>query len=237
VNRSKLATVVLLLTLGALWTAGSATATPLVWWQIGSGPINYLDDYKTDAGGNYYFEFSENGTSYQIAGIFLVDPDPSVGWGLSAINNSDTPLTFTTGVLNTFLSPVTVDNHVYASYSGSVTDLNGDGVTVTPVGAKIQTTTLNTTTNMGVDVGDAFTVPGGIAGESYDIPASETGPLLGPPGSWTTMELATSFTLSTHDVATLNGFASISPVPEPSTLLLVGFGLLGAAVWKRRKTV
>lgn len=212
-------------------------ATPLIWWQIGSGPVNYLDEYKTDEGGNYYFEFSENGGSYELGGIFVVDPDPAVGWGLSAINHSDSPLSFTTGVLNTFLAPIdNVDSWVYASFSGSVTDLDGDGVAVTPVGAKIQTTTLDGTTNMGVDVGDAFSYSGGFPGNSEQIPTSEAGPLLGPGGAWSSMELATSFTLSPRDVATLNGFASIQPVPEPSTLLLVGFGLLGVAVWKRRKT-
>lgn len=221
--------------IGLLLPAG-ASALPLVWYQIGDGPLNYLTSYESDQNdGVWAFEFSEIASDYTIRGNYRVDNDPFIVWGMSVLNNTDNPMTFTTGVLNTIFAPITIGNTVFGSISASVTDMQGDGVTVTPFNSHIQTSTLNGTTNMGVDAGHAYQHGAGLPGQSYIVPPDNQGPRPGPVGAWTSMELEAKFTLSKRDVATLNGFASINPIPEPGTLLLLGSGLLGLAVWKRRK--
>lgn len=215
-----------------------ASALPLVWYQIGDGPLNYLPYTRSDGNdGVWAFEFSQITSDYSIRGNYTVDSDPFIVWGLSVLNNTNNPMTFSTGVLDTFFAPLTGDNTVFGSISASVTDVEGDGVDLTPFNPHIQTSTLNGTTNMGVDAGHAYHHGPGFPGQSYVVPPDNQGPRSGPVGTWTSMELEAKFTLSKRDVATLNGYASINPapIPEPGTLLLLGSGLLGLAVWKRRK--
>jgi len=213
----------------------SASAFPVIWWQVGDGVIHYQDNWKDYQDGLYTFEFAESTDDYSIQGVFSVDSDPYIAWGLSVFNNTNNPMNFTTGVLNTFFAPLGPQSTVYGSFSGSVTDLRGDGVSVTPIASRIQTSTLNGFTNMGVDVGAAYAHGPGVPGASYVMPADDQGPKAGPAGVWTSMELEAAFTLSGFDIATQNGFASIQPIPEPSALLLLGTGLVGLAFVSRKK--
>lgn len=142
---------------------------------------------------------------------------------------------FATGVSDAFSTPLMTANTVLGSFSGSVTDVAGDGLTVSPVNPFPQTTTPNGTQDAGVNVGHAFRVGPGVPGSSYFMPAAQRGPQPGPLGAWTSMELPTQFSLTDKDIATMNGHASIAPVPEPGTLLLLGGGLLGLAIWTRRR--
>jgi hypothetical protein len=58
----------------------------------------------------------------------------------------------------------------------------------------------------------------------------------GPVGNWTAMSAVVQFELSANnDIATLNGYFGIDPVPEASTLLLLGSGLIGAGLFVVRR--
>jgi len=218
----------------AAFLATAAQSAPIIWWQVDDGPTHYLHDWTMNADGRYFFEFSERTSSYSIQGVVAVDEDPYIAWGLSVMNSDEDPTTFTTGVINEFFDPID-GGIVYASYSGSVTDIGGDGVTLTPTHDKIQRSWLNGGTSMGVDVGDAYSHGPGVPGASYVAPPDSEGPKHGPDGLWTSMQLEAEFTLSSMDIATVNGFARISPIPEPGTLLLLGAGLAGLAAFGLRR--
>lgn len=221
----------------AVLAPGLAVSMPVVWWQAGDDPLQYATGWQNASDGSFSFFFGGQSEGYTVQGRMVVNQDPFIAWGLSVINNTDNPMNFSTGVIdNNFITPLVGPNVVFGSFSGSVTDIFGDGVTVAPINAKIQTTTLDLTTNMGVDVGDFYHHGAGLPGASYVMLPDEKGPMPGPQGAWTSMNLQAEFSLSKHDVATVNGFASIEPVPEPRTIMLLGSGLLALAFWTRRKS-
>jgi hypothetical protein len=90
--------------------------------------------------------------------------------------------------------------------------------------------------SMGVDLGSALSYGGPVAPGSVHALASLSTPVLpGPLGSWTSMSVTTSFSLTGGgDIASLTGYAEIIPVPEPSIWLMAGLGLSGVLLGARR---
>jgi len=115
--------------------------------------------------------------------------------------------------------------------------VTGDGLTLAPTpAAKMQTNWLNLATNMGVDVGLGLSHGPGIAGRSDIVGPYFSGPQAGPLGVWNSLGIGVGFSLTGYqDIATLNGFASVVPIPEPTSLLLLGAGLIGVALVGRRR--
>ena len=142
---------------------------------------------------------------------------------------------------------------VYSSYSGSGTDVEGDGFHIIANVAdsegdndgvdELQMTWLDGFygETMTVDVGQTFSdnnEEGYPPGHSDDLGAFSSGPRLGPAGFHSTQDLLLSFDLAGGgDIATLNGYSTIyaQPIPEPTSLVLIGLGLAGAVVVRARR--
>ncbi len=141
---------------------------------------------------------------------------------------------------------LTLDSYAYASYSGSGTDVTGNGFSITPNTPdqdgdgfpEIAVNTLNGDTNMGVGVGRAYSAGPGIPGQSHNLGTFSAGPQIVPivGGPWDQLDTVLGFDLSGYqDVATINGFTSVSPIPEPASLAFLGIGLIGTFLVTRKR--
>jgi hypothetical protein len=164
--------------------------------------------------------------------------DPSIAYGIAVVDFG-APSTF--GFLfGTPIVPTGAPNVVTSSLAGAFIDVDGRGYSFTPSGPLAQVSDVGfPVTNMGVDIGPAFSAGDAAPGTPYTYGPYTDGPQAGPgPGPWTFLQISSSFTLDGGgDTATLTGFASIEEgvvgVPEPSVLLLLASGLAGLAIWRR----
>jgi hypothetical protein len=181
-----------------------------------------------------------------------MDSDPYIQYDIMFQNLEAGPMTFgwTAGV--TMVPAIPATNIVSAELGGILTD-NGGGATMTPESPpagiptddaydsipEIVVATLSndggtTFTNMGVDLGPEATWTGmsfyGMFSDSQN-PGPDPGP-----DPWDFLRVDINFTLSAGDKVSLAGIAEIiDPVPEPSTLLLLGSGLLGLGYFGRKR--
>lgn len=226
---------------------GTASAEPLVFFTAGGERFDVPTVSVTGGagiGGNSGpLVFEDEEFRVTISGI--LDPDPSISYGI-AVTDFGAPTAFAFSFFTPIVS-VGAPNIVRASIVGGLTDFSGNGVSISPtIGdsdgdgiAEIQlAAVLSPTTGMGVDVGAAFAAGAGSAGAFHSYGPFAAGPMPGPgPGPWTGLSVTTAFLLSGDgDTAALTGFASIDPqpIPEPTSFLLIGSGLLGLRKLRRR---
>lgn len=198
-------------------------------------------DFKTwMIGGENGFQVQTPEYSISVSGA--ADYDPSILYGIS-VTDFGAPSAF--GFF--FASPIVptgTPNTVRSSLSGALTDATGNGVSITPTLPdvdgdslfELQTSDLTApVTNMGIDVGAGFTSGPGPSGALFVLGPFSVGPVAGPgPGPWTGLQATLGFTLSGgNDVASINGFVEILPIPEPSSLALAA--IVAAAALVRRR--
>lgn len=207
------------------------------------------DEYAWDSSdwsendGIYTLEFAVEGDDYEVTGQVTAEYDPFGAYGLNFINLAETPqeLLFRfSAPMMTLVDPFAV----YGSMSGSLTDIDGDGDALDPTQpdvdgdgiAEVQHFFLDGV-NAGVDVGEAYAHGPDVPGHSDVYGPYESGPQAAPGGTFESLEMIVAFSLSGRDIATINGYSSVDPIPEPGTLGLMGLGLvgLGLAVWRRRR--
>jgi len=161
------------------------------------------------------------GFSITISGN--LDSDPSISYAIG-VTDFGAPSIF--GFLfGTPIVPTGPATTVTASIVGGLTDFTGDGVSLSPTAAKVQTSSVGfPITPMGVDVGDPAVHGPGAPGALYPYGSFADGPDPGPSGMWTFLSTSSTFSLTGGgDSAALTGFASVVTATVPDG----GIGLLG----------
>lgn len=195
-------------------------------------------DAKTGAG---YWNWQSSTDGNPMAELSLKNVsghgDPDLSYAISAVNNSTSTQTYSFAVGEAIIPTVNSANIVHADIAGALTTRDAN-VTISPFGSNtaIQQFLLSSNNgdsfvNAGVNVGPTMSAAGTSTYGTFAANAS------GPIGStWNYMEIVTKFTLTGKDNASLAGFASITPVPEPETygMMLAGLALL-AGMTRRRK--
>lgn len=163
--------------------------------------------------------------------------DPYISYGISVRNNTAFTQTYTYSQGQTLAPAINSPYTVYADVSGSLvnTPTVAGPATINGVGsAKVQTVLLGNgglaTVNAGVDVGDALTHAGSGSTTYGTFMANSAGS-----GSYDWWSINATFTLTPGDVATLSGFAEISPIPGPGTyaMFFAGLAMLGFLMRRR----
>ncbi len=172
-----------------------------------------------------------------------INTDPFIIYSFNATDNgaaSDFEFIFESPVNPLVVNPATVQAGIGFSLTASTNPGNGNPITaeLTPMQANLQISELGfmgSFQNAGVDVGSGQMVSSGtrdfsdIAGDINTFETSATGP-------FDMMRVTTSFSLSGQGAAAGgSGNFVLNQIPEPSTSLLIGFGLIGLAGMARFK--
>jgi hypothetical protein len=220
---------------GEFVTTTSTTAHPDFWqWMAASGTAAGYWNWHSAQTLNGSTPATTDGTNPWMSSIQLQNVaghgDPDLIYAISAINNTTLTQTYTFNVGEAIAPTVSTANTTYADITGGLTSRGGGTATITPVNASgIQQFQLSsdggaTFVNAGVDVGPSASAAGSSIYGLYS--ATNTN---GPTGqTWNYMQVVSTFTVSAKSAASLTGFASITPVPEPleGAMLLTGLALL-----------
>lgn len=228
-----------------------ATAAPMLSGTVDGMPFSippglFIADQNSDVSVLDLWEMNfPSGDKVVVSAEF--DPDPIVTYSI-AVTDFGAASTFLFSFGQAIILPGGA-NFVDAQIGGALTDATGDGVSITPTLAdsdgdatlEIQTSAVGfgvPSITMGVDVGLAES-KAGTGGPAVSGYGTYSEPVqLGPSGAFDAMNVSIGFSLSGGgDTLALSGFAQIVPVPEPTSIWLVGCSILGLSVagsWRKR---
>lgn len=211
------------------WTATGAALGCQV--EGGSFSCDGSGQTLTASNPSYTWELS----NWDFSGEF--DPFVSSAFGFKNTGATAT-FTITTSVP---VAPIFPGTLMGGSTGGSVTDSNFDGLGGLSTSAPFP---FYTGLIDGVPVGpagelhpDPFSVGFAFPGDTASIPSASfglPGPTVPGPAVAATIGIRNKFTLTGGDSIASTNFFVVEIVPEPSTALLLTFGLTGLAAWRRR---
>jgi hypothetical protein len=224
-----------------LW-AGSASAVPVeVFFSWGAGPnqSTTLDSTQlgeTDNGdGTFGYAGSASSGGWGLSWGVTVKEDPFIDGIFAVTNNSAATQTYTVIFTLPITPQILPSSLAGASVIGNLT-VNGDGGTLGHnAGLPMFTAILD-----GVPYDTLLPSPSGVSilfgsgstgSDSFGLPGL-TQP--GPP-VLNSMAIQLTFTLTPGDSASFTSRFEVIPIPEPVTALMLGGGLIGLALFGRKR--
>jgi hypothetical protein len=182
---------------------------------------------------------SLTGSGYELSNwSFEFDPDPTLNGSFTLTNLTSSPTAFTVSATLGIL-PVGPSLSTTGSIgAGTLTDLNANGATLTDSGFSIYTAEIDgVSVHTLLDRPQSYTAPADPLGapSSVTIPIASFGPDLLSQAASASITVAMGFTLTGHDSVSFPFSLDVQPVPEPATLLLLGGGIAGLALYGRTK--
>jgi hypothetical protein len=239
--------------LGVFTFEAAGATSPLLFnrntglYQQATGTVIRWDSYaRSDGTFNNTTPVGETSAS-SFTFVLAANVDPFMTYGLSVRNNTGSTNNYSFTFAESLVPPVNGLYNIYADISGSL--VNGVANSAlnlgTTAGGTIQKVFLKESAyggaySAGVDVGLASLNAGAPAGSTtYFGNGLQNASASGTSGAFTydSWEFRTNFSLSGgNDVATLSGYAEISPIPELETYAMFLAGLLGMGMMLRRRS-
>ncbi len=194
-------------------------------------PANFGQSWGNPNGTFGFAGTNSQAGDWSLGWSMLVNPDPFVVANLVVTNNSAVTSLFTLSVTLPIGMPIPFGTFIGGSVTGTVTDLNGNGASLSsPAGGSLYTALLDFAP-VATLLDDPFLVSvgafeSGVVGpDSFGEPIpSEIGPAV---SDFMTIEL--SFLLSAGDAASFTSIFVIEPIPAPGAIAVLALaGLVGA---------
>ena len=228
----------------ALLWAGPTLAVPVqAYFQWGSGPSQNTTYDATALGeidnGDGTFGYAGSaaatGGGWNLSWDVTVKEDPFIDGIVAVTNNTASTQTYTF-IFTLPVSPaITPSSLSGASVIGNLTVNGGGGTLGHNAGGAMFTALLDGVpydTLLPFDSSVTLAFGSGSTGsDSFGLPGlTQPGPAV-----LTSMGIQLTFTLTSGDSASFTSRFEVVPVPEPTTLLLLGGGLAGIAFFARRR--
>lgn len=224
-----------------LW-AGSASAVPVeVFFAWGAGPTQNTTLGSADLGeidngdGTFSYAGDTSSAGWGLSWGVTVKEDPFIDGVIAVTNNSAATQTYTVIFTLPITPQILPSSLAGASVIGNLTVNGGGGTLGHNLGAPMFTAILDGVPYDTLLPNDSSVTllfgSGSTGSDSFGLPGlTQPGPAV-----LSSMGIQLTFTLTPGDSASFTSRFEVVPVPEPVTALLLGGGLIGLAVFGRKR--